>query len=112
MGEMLEFNRRGLDRFGEHVHAVKEDQWDASTPCSDWSVRALVNHLVNEQLWVPPLLSGATIADVGDRFDGDVLGDDPVAAWDSASSGARQAWDEPGVTERTVHLSYGDVPAQ
>ena len=43
-------------------------------------VRALVIHIVNEMLWVPPLMAGQTTADVGDRFDGDVLGAESILA--------------------------------
>lgn len=75
-------------------------------------MRDLVNHLTGEQLWVPELLMGATISEVGGRFDGDVLGDDPVAAWTAAADAAREAFAVPGATELVVHLSFGDVPGQ
>nr|BFD90234.1 TIGR03086 family metal-binding protein [Kitasatospora sp. Xyl93] len=101
-----------LDAFGERVRLIGPGQWDSPTPCSDWSVRDLVNHLTAEQLWVPELLMGATIGEVGGRFDGDVLGDDPVTAWTEAAEAAREAWAVPGATELTVHLSYGDVSGQ
>ncbi|MBO1415883.1 TIGR03086 family metal-binding protein [Streptomyces sp. FH025] len=101
-----------LAAFGERVRLITPDQWDSPTPCTDWSVRDLVNHLVNEQLWVPELLMGATIAEVGGRFDGDLLGDDPATAWTEAAEAARQAWAVPGATELTVHLSYGDTSGQ
>jgi len=77
---MAEFDRR--------VRAVRPEQWHNPTPCTEWDVRALVNHLVAEQLWAPLLLDGATVEDVGDRFDGDQLGADPVAAWASAAAAA------------------------
>ncbi|MEU9047190.1 MULTISPECIES: TIGR03086 family metal-binding protein [unclassified Kitasatospora] len=101
-----------LAAFDERVRLITPDQWDSPTPCADWSVRDLVNHLTGEQLWVPELLMGATIAEVGGRFDGDVLGDDPVAAWTDAAEAARQAWAVPGATELTVHLSFGDLSGQ
>ena len=49
-----------------------------ATPCTEWDVRALVNHVLGEIRWAVPLFAGSTIAEVGDRFDGDLLGDDPV----------------------------------
>ena len=58
---------------------VGEDQWGAPTPCADWDVRELVNHVAGEDLWTAPLLEGSTIEEVGDRFDGDLLGDDPIS---------------------------------
>jgi len=98
--------------YEDAVHQIREDQWHLPTPCTEWDVRALMQHLVNEQLWVPPLLEGLTIAEVGDRFDGDNLGDDPVAAWDEASAAARDAVTALKDLQSTTHLSFGDFPAQ
>jgi uncharacterized protein (TIGR03086 family) len=97
------------DRFSHAVHGVPADRWDASTPCSDWSVRDLVNHLVGEHLWAPPLLDGRTVEDVGDRFDGDLLGDDPAGAWDDAMAGSMTAFAD-ATDDQPVHLSFGTVP--
>ncbi|NBM18852.1 TIGR03086 family metal-binding protein [Streptomyces sp. GC420] len=109
---LLRRHAEALDLFTERVHTVGPDQWDAPTPCTDWSVRDLVNHLTAEQLWVPRLVTeGATAQEVGDALDGDVLGDDPVDAWDAAAAGSRAAFGAPGALGRTVHLSYGDTPA-
>ncbi|MFM9372287.1 TIGR03086 family metal-binding protein [Streptomyces sp. Da 82-17] len=109
---LLARHSEALDVFTDRVHQVSDDQWGADTPCTDWSVRDLVNHLTAEQLWVPHLVrDGATIASVGTAYDGDVLGDDPVATWDKAAEGARAAFAEPGALDRSVHLSYGPSPA-
>lgn len=103
---------RALAEFGRRVHAVGPDQWQNGTPCADWDVRDLVGHLVSEQLWVTPLLTGQTVEQVGDRFEGDNLGGDPVGAWDRASEAAREAFAAPGALDRDVHLSYGLRPAR
>jgi uncharacterized protein (TIGR03086 family) len=108
MMSMRDRYERALALFGDKVAAVRDDQWSNPTPCSEWDVRALVNHLVYENLWVPPLLAGRTIAEVGDRFDGDVLGDEPNAAWSSSAAAALAAISEPEAMERVVHLSFGD----
>ena len=104
--------RRSVDAFGARVHGVASDRWAASTPCPDWDVRALVNHLVYELRWSVPLLAGRTVAEVGDRLDGDLLGDDPVGRWDSAAQEAVAAVDGEGAMDRTVHLSFGDFPGR
>jgi uncharacterized protein (TIGR03086 family) len=100
-----------MSEFDLRVQAIGPDQWHNQTPCTDWDVRALVDHLVTEQLWAPLLLDGATMDDVGDRFDGDQLGDDPVAAWRRASAASKEAFGAPGALHRMVELSYGRRPA-
>jgi uncharacterized protein (TIGR03086 family) len=107
-----ELHRRAIESFGHRLRPVRDDQWRNATPCEGWDVRQLVNHLVGEALWTPPLVAGQTIADVGDRFDGDVLGDDPKATWERAATAAAKAVEEDGAMERTVHLSFGDFPGE
>jgi uncharacterized protein (TIGR03086 family) len=96
--------------FGERVHAIGPDGWSRETPCEQWRVRDLVNHLTAEHLWAPELLAGRTIAEVGTRFDGDVLGGQPEKAWDEAAEASVRAW-RACSPETVVHLSFGDVPA-
>jgi uncharacterized protein (TIGR03086 family) len=110
MPDLKELHRRNLERFGRHVHAVGDGQWHGPTPCSEWDVRMLVNHLVSESLWMPPLLEGRTIADVGARLDGDLLGEDPAFAWEAAEKEASAAV-EGADLGASVHVSYGDIPA-
>ncbi|MGH3520492.1 MAG: TIGR03086 family metal-binding protein [Haloechinothrix sp.] len=110
--ELLDAHRIAMSGFDRTVHQVTDDQWDRPTPCTEWTVRDLVNHLVYEQLWVPELLRGATLAEVGDRFDGDVLGADPIGAWERSSAAARAAWTEPGVLDRSVHVTSGVIDAR
>jgi uncharacterized protein (TIGR03086 family) len=103
--------RRASERFGELVHRVRDDQWENPTPCAEWDVRALVNHVTSEDLWVAPLMEGRTIAEVGDAYDGDVLGSDPIAAWDAALRTASVSFSAEGAMDRTVHLSSGPSSA-
>jgi uncharacterized protein (TIGR03086 family) len=109
--ELLDAHQRAMAQFDHAVHQVRDDQWDRPTPCTEWPVRVLVNHLVCEQLWVPHLIRGETIADVGNRYEGDVLGADPVKAWERAAADSRDALTAPGALTRSVHLSYGDDSA-
>ena len=112
MTDLVALFGRSLEGFDARVRAVGDDQWGNATPCADWDVRALLNHLVGEQRWAPPLFEGSTIAEVGSRFDGDLLGDDPKAAWADSLAQSAAAVREPGVLERTVHLSFGDTTGE
>ena len=108
---VVQLHHRAVDGFGRRVAAVQEEQWDQDTALPGWDVRTLVNHLVNESKWTAPLLTGSRIEDIGDRFDGDLLGNDPKAAWDESAAEAKAAVNEESL-DRTVHLSFGDAPGR
>lgn len=108
--ELVELYRRAVVGFTDRVRQVGPEQWGAPTPCAQWDVRALVNHVVYEQRWAVPLFEGATIAQVGDRFEGDVLGDDPVATATEAGHASIDVVAVAGALDQTVHLSFGDTP--
>lgn len=110
--EQLEAFDRAMREFDGRVHRIGGEQWQAATPCTEWTVRDLVTHLTAEHLWAPWLLRGATLEDVGDRFDGDVLGDDPVGSWERASDASRAAFHAPGALGGTVHTGGGPSPAE
>jgi uncharacterized protein (TIGR03086 family) len=97
--------------FSWRVHAVPPDRWGAPTPATEWTVRDVVNHLVGEHLWAPHLLRGETLEEVGDRYEGDQLGDDPAAAWESAVGRSLRAWAEAD-DDTPVHTSMGQIPAR
>ena len=99
---------RTVEAWADRVNAVRPEQWEAPTPCRGWSVRDLVNHVVGEDLWTVPLVEGATIAEVGDRFDGDLLGDDPVRVALDAAMAATRSVAAALPRGGTVHLSYGE----
>lgn len=105
-----EMHARALHGFIDRVHEIGPEQWSLPTPCTEWNVHDLVNHLAGENRWMPPILAGLTVDDVGHALDGDLLGDDPVQAFDDSAEEALAAAGQPGVLDRTVHLSFGDVP--
>lgn len=114
VSNLLAAHERALRGFGERMAAVHPDQWNAETPCADWSVQDLVTHLVVEQRWVPPLLDGQDPAE--DAIDpGSIAGqlaDDPRGTWQRAADDAHAAFAAPGALRRTVTLSWGDSSAE
>jgi uncharacterized protein (TIGR03086 family) len=112
---VTELHRRSVEGFAARVQAldaIPPDRWAGPTPCGEWNVRALLNHIVYEDLWTVPLMEGATIAEVGDRYEGDLLGDDPLGAARAACDMAVTAAASGIVAGNTVHLSFGDIPAE
>lgn len=108
----LALHARTLDHARTAVRGVGPDHWYAPTPCDDWHVRDVVNHLVQDALWVPYIMEGWSVDEVGDRFDGDVLGETPVATFDACEDAAHRYFSRPGALEEVVNLSFGDVRAE
>lgn len=109
--DVPELYRRASAEFTRRAHGIG-DRWTAPTPCQGWDVRQLVHHLVEEERWAPPLFAGETIDEVGERLDGDLLGADAVASLEDAAAAALDAVQDAGAMQRTVHLSFGDVPGE
>jgi uncharacterized protein (TIGR03086 family) len=103
---------RTVECFADRVNAVKEDQWGDPTPCPEWTVRDLANHVTYENLWTVPLMEGATIEEVGDRFEGDVLGDDPIGSALAAARAAIASVAAQLPQGGTVQLSFGETPKE
>lgn len=110
MADIVAHHRDALASTRHLVAGIGADQWDLPTPCTDWSVRALVNHIVTGNYWAAELGNGKTIADVGTALDGDVLGDDPLAAYDDSAAAAAAVFEAPGALDRPCAVSYGPIP--
>ena len=57
MNGLVERHRRACDGFGRVADVLRDDQWDARTPCTDWDARAVVEHVIgfHEFLLLRPL---------------------------------------------------------
>src|SRR5947199_6477965 len=110
--ELPSVHERALEHTGRYVTSVKDGQWHDPTPDEEWDVRALVNHVVSGNFWVAPLVAGQTIEEVGDRFDGDLLGDDPAAAYRQSAKEAAAAFNAQGAMQAPCAVSYGPVPGE
>jgi uncharacterized protein (TIGR03086 family) len=86
------------------VDGVQPDQWTAPTPCDDWNVRQLLNHVAN---------GNAVFAGVADgtRPPGPVtpeeravdrLGDDPAAGFRATGAAMHAAFLTPGFLDNKV----------
>jgi uncharacterized protein (TIGR03086 family) len=109
---MPELHDEALASTRRYVAGIGADQWDAPSPCDGWSVRELVNHIVGGNYWASELARGRTIDEVGDRLDGDLLGEAPLDAYDESGGAASAAFHMPGAMEAPCAVSYGPVPGE
>ena len=86
------------------LDAVGADQWTAPTPCAEWDVRGVVDHLVGMNLVFAAMLADAPMPDRG----ADRLGDDPAAAWRQAVIALQEAAERPGVLDRSQSSPLGE----
>lgn len=54
--------QHAADKFDEVLAQVGDDQWSAPTPCEDWTVRELVDHIVHWQGMGGGILGAGTSA--------------------------------------------------
>lgn len=97
---------------GDLVAAVQPTQWDAPTPCPEWTVRELVTHMVIGHRLFTGILRGEASVTAGalDPTARHVLGDDPVAAYRSATADLLTAFRRPGALDQVVTVPVGPVP--
>src|SRR5579872_7110590 len=91
-----------------YMNGVKTDQWHGPTPCSEWDLKQVANHIIGENLWAAELFKGKRIAEVGNRFDADLTAADPAAAYAMSVEAAAPVVSAPGAMAAICHLSFGD----
>ncbi len=104
----LDYFLRTLEQTSKIVSAIRPDQWQNATPCAEWDMTVLVNHITGENHWLAAVFSGETVAGVGDRFDGDLVGDNPIQAY-LASIELAKASITPEMLEAHHGVSFGDI---
>jgi uncharacterized protein (TIGR03086 family) len=93
---------------GHLVGAIEPGQWDLPTPCREWSVRDVVNHLVlGHRRFAAALTGGAPPAP-----DADLLAGDPESAYASSAEAMLAAFRADGALDRPVSIPAGTLPGR
>lgn len=111
--DVLETMGRVLDAAGNVVDHVDPSQLGNATPCTEWCVRDVVNHVVGGATMFAECVEQGAVPDerLGQLMGGDNLGDDFKGAFRAASDRARAAFNAEGALERMVTLPFGTMPA-
>lgn len=101
-----------LDTVAAVVARVPQDQWNAPTPCADWTVREVVNHLaLGDHLVADVLRGGPGLApDAFAPKGADALGDEPAVSYRIAADELLTALRQPDVLDEVFQLPVGTVP--
>lgn len=82
---------------------VRADQWESPTPCSDWNVRQLVNHMG----FTNRILGGAALGQTPTFGpDDDHIGTDAVAGFVERSKANEAAWHSDGALDGSVQVPF------
>jgi uncharacterized protein (TIGR03086 family) len=98
MSEPAEMWQQVADNFERHHGSISDDQWDAATPCTEWTVRDLVGHAVGVQAFFGGGLGSTAGAD---------------ADWSTIKSSMETALSAPDALEGNAVLpGLGTMPKQ
>lgn len=97
------------------IDMLDHDQLSMKVP-AEWTtipsptLRDILGRHAFDEAWVPDLLAGKTVAEVGDKWQGDLLGDNPIESYDELNDIATEAVMGNLDAQKTLHMSYGDYP--
>jgi uncharacterized protein (TIGR03086 family) len=87
---------------------VTADQYDQTTPCASWDVRALINHIVGGSYYFAACVNEGKHP--GTANDTDFTQGDLMAAYDEGIAAAVAAFDAPGALDKMIVLPFGTFP--
>lgn len=97
--DLLDLFQRGTDWTASKIPAATS-QLDAKTPCEDWQVRDLLNHMIETQQFFAATARGEK-ASPPSPMPPALIGDDPVADFSKSQQETLEAYRKPGVIEKT-----------
>ena len=106
--DAIELHDRALAATTAIVANVDKSQFDEPTPCANFDVRTLLNHLVGVNYRFVQIAHGEPGAAV--PATGDFVHDDALTPYRESAAALSEAWSDPLLLEKTVHMPFGDVP--
>ncbi len=88
------------------VDKVRPDQWTLPTPCTEWNVRQVVEHLIAGNERAATALAGP------ERPTSTVADDDLAAAFAASCDRLQWAFAAPGALTGTIEMPFGPMPAE
>jgi uncharacterized protein (TIGR03086 family) len=95
------------------VGNIEPDQLDNPSPCTEWTVRDVLNHITGGATMFGLCVRDGDVPDetLGALMTGDNLGTDYKGAWTRAADDAEASFAIPGAMDRIVKLPFGEMPA-
>lgn len=109
--QLREAMAAAMKRFAAVVATLEAPHWDLPTPCTEWSVFDVVDHVVAGDRFTTSTLRGASVGDASEKqFGVDPQNPDVVGQIEDAAADALAAF--AGSLDRIVEHRIGPVPAR
>lgn len=105
--QLLVSLRLAREGFDWRLRAVGPTDWARATPCTEWNVRDVVNHVVGQEFRMTGLFNGGSLEEFVRERDTDFLGNDPVDSWLRGCRELDAAIADPAALDRTVEYRNG-----
>jgi len=92
------------------ARGVRPDQLDNSTPCGDWNVEELMNHLIGTMEYFAARGAGSEPSGPPQPAPRTTY-EETVEHLEHAASATADAWGRPGALEQTIETGSGKMPA-
>ena len=107
--------QRVIDESKRLVSNVSPDQLGNETPCAEWTVKDLINHITGGTTMVGMSIEHGSVPDdvIGQVMgNADCLGDDYKGAFTNAADEIMRIVRIPGALDKEVQLPFGTMPGQ
>jgi uncharacterized protein (TIGR03086 family) len=98
-----------LDRTYQHANrvmaGVRPDQFDAMTPCSEWKVRDLIEHMYGTVVIIGAAAGGRPPDEIQ-------IGPDTAQQFEKATAENLSVWRAPGALDQTITGGAGTMPGR
>ena len=88
------------------IDAIKPEQYSDQSPCAEWTVRDVLNHVITGNLMFHARITGELAPD----RTVDHTGADPLAAWRASAAKLREAFGREGVLDKVFESPFGPRP--
>lgn len=106
--DIIKLHDCALEATTSIVATVDTSQFGLPTPCAEFDVHALLNHMVGGNFLFVTVAAGEPGQPI--PATGDFVRNDALTPYRDSADAVSKAWSDPSVLERTVHLPFGDFP--
>jgi uncharacterized protein (TIGR03086 family) len=112
--DLIEGIQGAASEFDRLVEGTRDDQLGNATPCAEFTVRDLVNHVASGAEMFAIAFEQGSVPDeeLGRLMGGDYLGDDFKATLAASIHHAATAFSAPGALDGMVALPFGEMPRE